>query len=238
MLELRNLSKTFYQRTEEISVVKKISLRVKKGEVFGFLGLNGAGKTTTVKMIVGLLFPDSGSIKIRSLPSTDLAAKRVIGFMPETPQFYQHLKVFEVLELVGQLFDLDQATIIERTDDLLKKVSLYEAKNWPARKLSKGMHQRLSFATALMNNPALLILDEPLDGLDPLGRLDFKRLIKGLKKQGVTIFFSSHILSDVEELCDQVAVIDRGQIIAQGSPKQLTGRGKSLEEIFVEIVKR
>lgn len=238
MLKISHLSKTFYQINKEQLVVNDLSLEVKKGQVFGFLGLNGAGKTTTIKMIVGLLFADSGEITVADRNAKDPKVHRKFGFMSETPQFYYHLKVWEVLNYVGQLFELDQATIEKRIEQLLKKVNLAEARDLPVRRLSKGMNQRLGFATALMNDPELIILDEPLDGLDPVGRLDFKQLIIELKKQGKTIFFSSHILSDVEEVCDEVAIIHNGKIIKQGAPKKIIGEsGKTLEELFVETVR-
>ena len=238
MLRIKGLTKTFYQTKSETTVVRNLTFNVKKGQVFGFLGLNGAGKTTTIKMIVGLLFADSGNIQIAGKDSTNTSSRQLLGFMSESPQFYHHLKVSEVLSYVGQLFELDQKTIDSRTDELLKRVDLFGSKDQKARQLSKGMNQRLGFAAALMNDPDLLILDEPLDGLDPVGRLDFKRLITELKKQGKTVFFSSHILSDVEEICDEVAIIDHGKIVKQGSPKDIIGKSKkSLEEIFVETVR-
>lgn len=238
MLTLKNVSKTFYTRSSEKLVVSNLSLTVTKGTVFGFLGANGAGKTTTLKMIVGLLFPDKGKISVGRDASTSLAARQKIGFMSESPQFYRHLTVAEVLEFVGQLYGLSAAVITKRTKELLKDVGLEKSADLSCKKMSKGMHQRLGFATALMNEPELLILDEPLDGLDPLGRLDFKKLIMKLKKRGTTIFFSSHILSDVEELCDEVAILDQGKIIRQGSPKSLLkGSKNTLEEFFVELIK-
>ncbi len=237
MLALLNISKTFYSRSAENKVINKLSLTVKKGTVFGFLGANGAGKTTTLKMIVGLLFTDTGTIKIGKDSSTSLAARQRIGFMSESPQFYRHLTVAEVLEFVGQLYGLEPAEITKRTKELLKDVGLAANANLLCKKMSKGMHQRLGFAAAMMNDPELLVLDEPLDGLDPLGRLDFKRLMVKLKKRGTTIFFSSHILADVEELCDEVAIIDKGKIVCQGSPKSLLkGRKQTLEEFFVTTV--
>lgn len=235
MLELKNLSKSFYS---DKPVVNGISLKVEQGEVFGFLGLNGAGKTTTVKMIADLLFPDKGSIKIDRFNHRDVRAKEIIGFMPETPQFYQHLKAHEVIELAGELFGLEKVLLKKKAVKLLELVGLGKSINLPARKFSKGMHQRLAFAVALINNPTLLILDEPLDGLDPIGRLDFKKLILELKKQGKTVFFSSHILSDVEELCDRVAVLHEGKILAIDSPeKLLTKPFQNLEEYFVEKIR-
>ena len=238
MLVIRNLTKQFYQRNEEITVVDNLSLTVRKGQVFGLIGPNGAGKTTTVKLVAGLLFPGKGKISIGGFPAGSLEAKRKIGFMNENPQFYYHLKAREVMEFVADLFEIEKTEAIKKIDVLLKEVGLKDAKELAVRKFSKGMHQRLAFAVAQINNPELLILDEPLDGLDPLGRLDFKQMILKLKKSGATIFFSSHILSDVEEICDEVAILHKGKIIAQGSPKDLVKSSKqSLEELFVRSIR-
>jgi ABC-2 type transport system ATP-binding protein len=236
MLRIQHLTKNFYiSRTETVPVVDDISLEVKKGQVFGYLGANGAGKTTTVKMLINLLFPDKGSVTINGIDSGKIDSRKKIGFVPEQPRFYRHFTAEETLRYVGELFELEEKIIAKRTKELLKKVGLSDAKNMPTKQFSKGMHQRLAFATALMNDPELLIMDEPLDGLDPLGRLDFKKLILELKKKGKTIFFSSHILADVEEICDEVAILKSGKIIAQGSPRKLAGK-KTLEEYFVNKV--
>lgn len=238
MLELRNLTKRFYQNRDEVTVVDRISLKLKKGEVYGFLGPNGAGKTTTVKMIAGLLFPDEGKATINNLPTNDPEARNILGFMPENPQFYQYLKAREVLEFVGELFGIEKAVCQSRAQNLLKQVGLEKSANLTVKGFSKGMHQRLAFAVALMNDPKLLVLDEPLDGLDPIGRLDFKRLIRTWKKEGRTIFFSTHILSDVEELCDRVAIMANGKLLGEGEPKKMIkGRASTLEELFVETVR-
>lgn len=219
-------------------MVDNISLEVATGQIFGFLGPNGAGKTTTVKLIGGLLFPDQGSITINGVRAPLPESRRQVGFMSENPQFYQYLKAREVLEFVGGLFQLDSATITKRSLSLLKQVGLSEAAELPVKKFSKGMHQRLGFAAALVNDPELLILDEPLDGLDPLGRLDFKQLLLELKKRRKTIFFSSHILADVAEICDEVAILHQGRIISRGRPTDLVGKtGQTLEEFFVEKVR-
>ena len=238
MLSLKQVTKLFYQGQKEIAVVNNISFDVKKGEVFGFLGPNGAGKTTTVKMIVGLLYQNKGMISIDGLSNHSEIAKQKIGFMPEQPQFYRHLKAFEMVELAGGLFGLPNDVVKKRSNMLLERVGLDKFKNEMVRLFSKGMQQRLAFATALVNEPELLILDEPLDGLDPIGRLDFKNLLLGLKKQGTTIFLNTHILSDVEEICDTVAILDFGQILKQGKPKDLITKNKTLEEIFVETIEK
>jgi ABC-2 type transport system ATP-binding protein len=159
--------------------------------------------------------------------------------MPENPQFYRHLKAREVLEFVGELFELEKSVIQSRSQELLTQVGLAESAELLVKNFSKGMHQRLGFAVALMNDPALLVLDEPLDGLDPLGRLDFKRLITRARKEGRTVFFSSHILSDVEELCDRVGIIVNGRLVAEDSPRKLIkGNAKTLEEYFVNLVRK
>lgn len=238
MLSIKRVAKKFYQIRSEVPVIKTLSISLKKGEVYGFLGPNGAGKTTTVKMIAGLLFPDEGTITIGKEPAGSLAAQRLIGFMPENPQFYRHLKSREVLEFVGELFGLDKTISSQRATTLLGEVGLTDAAELPVRNFSKGMHQRLAFAVALINDPSLLVLDEPLDGLDPIGRLDFKRLINRARSQGRTVFFSSHILADVEELCDRVGIIVGGQLVAEDAPKKLIkGSAKTLEEFFVKTVK-
>lgn len=214
-----------------------VSLSVESGQVYGFLGPNGAGKTTTVKMIAGLLYPDDGSVEIAGSSPNAPETRQIIGFMPEHPQFYQHLKAREVLEFVGELFGLSasaQGAVIKK---LLQQVGLSDQAETPTRNFSKGMHQRLAFAVALINDPKLLILDEPLDGLDPIGRLDFKELIKAWRSEGRTVFFSSHILSDVEELCDRVAILDRGKLIHEGTPRELTGNKQTLEEFFVKTIR-
>lgn len=238
MLHLKGLTKSFTSENEPKKVLNGITIKVKKGQVFGFLGLNGEGKSTTVKIIGTLLFADKGSVLIDAQPHDALVAKQKIGLLPENPQFHSHLRAEEVLTYAGELFGLDRSIIAERVPALLREVGLDDVAKRPVRRFSKGMLQRLGMAVALVNDPELLVLDEPLDGLDPLGRLDFKRLIKRLKKEGKTVFFSTHILSDVEEICDEVAILHNGKIIAQGSPKSLVGRSrKSLETVFVELVK-
>jgi len=237
MLKITELEKTFYHRRQTLKVVDGVNLSVNKGEVFGFLGPNGAGKTTTVKMIVGLLFPDKGKINIAGQPSTSRAAQQITGFMPETPQFYLYLKAREVLQLAGELFGRSTAQLKKDIPKILDQVGLTEAIDRQVGRFSKGMHQRLAFAVALINNPELLIFDEPLDGLDPIGRQDFKKLILDLKKKGKTVFFSSHILADVEEICDRVAILNQGKILCQGEPRYLTGGKITLEEYFVQQVR-
>lgn len=235
-LKISHLTKTYYQMNSEKTVVKDLCLEIDEGEVFGFLGPNGAGKTTTVKMIVGLAHPDSGTIEILGQPHTDLNIKTQIGFMSETPYFYAYLTGFELLDFFGQLFPMSAETRIKRARNLLTQVGLKDAADLAIRKYSKGMNQRLGVAAALINDPKVVFLDEPLDGLDPLGRRHIKEIILNLKKRGKTVFFNSHILSDVEEICDNIGIIDEGKLIAEGNPKKLSARYKNLEEYFVSLI--
>lgn len=235
-LNISHLTKTYYQGNEDRKVVDNLSLSVNTGEVFGFLGLNGAGKTTTVKMIVGLAHPDSGNIEILGKKNDDLSVKAQIGFMSETPYFYNYLTGFELLDFFGQLFPIDPDIRIKRAGKLLDQVGLKDAANYHVRKYSKGMNQRLGVAAALINDPKVVFLDEPLDGLDPLGRRQIKEIIMQLKKEGKTVFFNSHILSDVEEICDRIGIIDQGKLIEEGNPRRLSAKSKNLEEYFVNLI--
>ncbi|MDO8512913.1 MAG: ABC transporter ATP-binding protein [bacterium] len=238
VLNIKNLSKSYHLNGGDVHVVDRLTLSLKKGEVFGFLGPNGAGKTTTIKMIVGLAFPSSGEIKIFGKSNTDLATKEKIGFMSEHPYFYSYLTGREMLDFFGKLFPIAHEVRIKNTKELLEKVGLADAADIPVRKYSKGMNQRLGLASALINDPKIIFLDEPLDGLDPLGRRQIKEIIKDLKKEGKTVFLNSHILADAEEICDQIGIIDRGKLIARGEPKSLVKGSKSLEDFFVKLIEK
>jgi ABC-2 type transport system ATP-binding protein len=233
-IEVRNLSKEYIVKKKKVSVVNNISFNVKSGSVFGFIGPNGAGKTSTIKMIVGLSHPTSGSVTVLNDSPFSMTVKKTIGFMPESPQFYQYLTGEEFLLMIAELFDLDQKK--EKVNQILKEVDLTHGAQKRIRTYSKGMLQRLGLAQAMINDPELLLLDEPLDGLDPLGRAEIKKIIKTLKEQGKTIFINTHILGDVEEICDAVAIIDQGEIIGAGSPKELSVGYKDLEDAFVNIL--
>ncbi len=197
-------------------VLKGVSFYVNEGEIFGYLGPNGAGKTTTIKCILNLIFPDSGQITIFGEDSLKPKARRRVGFLPENPYFYDYLTGREFLTFYADLLGLHGRAKEEKIDYLLKLVGMERAAELQLRKYSRGMLQRIGLAQALLNDPALVILDEPMGGLDPIGRKEFRDIIVNLKKEGKTVFLSSHILQDIEMICDRVAIILAGEIINQG----------------------
>jgi len=213
-----------------------LDLNVHEGEVFGFLGPNGAGKTTTIKILMGLIHPTSGTAKIFSHPADNIDVKSKIGFLPESSHFYDYLTASEILSFYGQLFGLSKNLIKERALSLLKRVGLASSAKLQLRKFSKGMLQRIGIAQALINDPDLIILDEPMSGLDPIGRKEMRELILGLKAQGKTIFFSSHIIHDVEMICDRVGILAHGKLLTVGRIDEITRPNETLEEYFIRIV--
>lgn len=233
---ISNLSKSYGEKSKKVFVVKNISLSVAKGSVFGFIGPNGAGKTTTIKMLVGLVKPTSGTISIHGGTPEDITVRGKIGFMPESPLFYQYLTGQEFLEFIATLFNIKNKE--EKIAHVLKEVSLTHAKNKRIRAYSKGMLQRLGLAQAIINDPEILFLDEPLDGLDPLGRAEVKKIILSRKQKGTTIFINTHILGDVAEVCDSVAVIDQGEILITGSPSKISHGHNNLEDAFVSMIQK
>ncbi len=229
MIKIKNICKSYYRS----KIVDKLSLEIKSGTVFGFLGPNGAGKTTTIKMLVGLNAPDSGALTIAGNNPTDAKTRAIIGFMPENPYFYDHLTG---LELVQFCSDLSNNKVSKNECfEILETVGLENVTNKMIKTYSKGMKQRLGLAQAIVHNPDYIFLDEPLDGLDPIGRIEIKKIILTLKKQGKTIFFNSHILADVEEICDQIGIINKGKLIYNGTVDKFRGK-KTLEEAFVQTI--
>jgi ABC-2 type transport system ATP-binding protein len=216
-----------------VVAVEGLSLEVRKGEVFGFLGPNGAGKTTTLKMLMGLIYPTSGDAQLFGHPVGDPNAKARLGFLPESPYFYDYLTSREFLAFYGHLFGLWGATLNKRVDELLELVGMTHARDLQLRKFSKGMLQRVGIAQALINDPELVVLDEPMSGLDPIGRKEVRDLILRLKESGKTVMFSSHILHDAEMLCDRVAMIMKGKLVACGQVSDLIECGTTQE---VEMV--
>lgn len=229
MIVLDRVTKRYGKRT----VIENLSLKIPKGAAFGFLGQNGAGKTTTMKMIVGLASPDSGTVTVAGRPAADTGVRTKLGFMPEAPYFYDRLTGAEFLNFCAELFE--GSCPEGRCGKLLQAVGLTEAAARPIATYSKGMKQRLGFAQALVNDPDYVLLDEPLDGLDPIGRKEIKAIIRELRVQGKTVFFNSHILYDTEELCDQIGILHEGRLIYTGPVREFCA-GQSLEERFVQTI--
>lgn len=203
------------------TAVNHLDLTVPAGSVFGFLGQNGAGKTTTIKILTGLLAPTAGSARLNGVDVNDKRARQGLGYMPENPYFYEHLRPLETLDFYGRLYGLSAADRARRGQELIAEFGLAGTERFQVRGFSKGMRQRLGLAQAVMANPALVILDEPMSGLDPGGRREVKDAIKRLAAKGVTVFFSTHILSDVEDLCDRICLIHLGTKLAEGAPADL-----------------
>jgi ABC-2 type transport system ATP-binding protein len=214
VLEVDGLRKEFvrgFLRKRTVAV-DGISFRVERGEVFGFLGPNGAGKTTTMKMLMGLIYPSGGKATILGAAVGNIEAKRKIGYLPENPYFYDYLSATEYLHMIGRIYGLDRAERHKRSTRLLERLGLAMAQSRPMRSYSKGMLQRVGLAQALIGDPELVVLDEPMSGLDPIGRREVRDLIIELRGQGKTVFFSTHILADANLLCDRVGIIVKGKL--------------------------
>lgn len=228
VIQTQNLSKTYrtgFWLAQKIRSLIAIDLDVYQGETFGLLGQNGAGKTTLLKTLLGIVRPTQGKATLLGKPLGDRNVKKRIGYLPENPYFYDYLTGWEILEFTGGLFEIPHSVQKARIPELLELVglSLKDAKKKQLRRYSKGMLQRIGLAQALINDPELVFLDEPMSGLDPLGRYQMRETILSLKRQGKTIFFNSHILSDVEKVCDRVAILDKGELICEGSMDKLLG---------------
>ena len=224
-IEILGLEKTYmvgFWRKRPKRALQPLHLTVEDGEIFGFLGPNGAGKTTTLKMLMGLVFPTAGTARILGKDWTDPEVKAQIGFLPEQPYFYDYLTAHELLEYYGQLSGVPARDRKNRVEEVLQRVGLTDIKGIQLRKFSKGMLQRAGIAQAILHNPKLVFLDEPMSGLDPLGRRDVRDLIQQLQQEGKTVFFSTHILSDAEALCDRVAIINKGELRGVGAVEELT----------------
>jgi ABC-2 type transport system ATP-binding protein len=220
---------------QRVMVVDHLDLEVNQGEIFGFLGHNGAGKTTAIKLLLGLLTPTAGTAWILDRPITDVAVKQEVGFLPESPYFYEYLTAEEFLTFYGQLFGLGGQRLARKVDELLEMVRMTDARRLPLRKFSKGMLQRVGLAQALINDPQLVILDEPMSGLDPIGRREVRDIILQLKDRGKTVFFSTHILPDVEMICDRVGILVRGRLQSVGAIHELVGASAVTSvEVIVE----
>lgn len=210
--EYKKESKNPLARRRVFKALDCLNLQIQKGEIFGYLGPNGAGKTTTFKLLLGLIYPTSGNAWIMGKSIGNVECKRYIGFLPEHPYFYDYLTGKEFLDFYAQLFKFDKKTRKHKVENLLRIVGIEDAGDTQLRKYSKGMLQRIGIAQALINDPEFLILDEPMSGLDPMGRKEIRDIILGLRKEGRTVIFSTHILSDVESVCDRVGILMRGKL--------------------------
>lgn len=220
-----------------VKAVDGLSIALGKGEILGFLGTNGAGKTTTIKTLLGLLKPTDGSVTVLGGAPSDPATRAKIGYMPEIAYYYPYLNARELLAFYGGICGMDAKTVKARTDELLVAVDLADAAKRPLKTYSKGMLQRAGIAQALLNDPDLLVLDEPFTGLDPLARIHFRELMRSLRDKGKSIFFSSHELGETELLCDKVAIMKKGRCVYQGPVKDLAGTGEgNLERLFLKTL--
>src|SRR5579862_3292101 len=233
-IETFGLEKTYsvgFWRKRPRCALRPLTLGVEEGEVFGYLGPNGAGKTTTLKLLMGLMFPTSGSAKILGMEVNHPRVKAQIGFLPEQPYFYDYLTARELLEYYAQLSGVEARARTRRVAAVLERVGLVDVSGVQLRKFSKGMLQRVGIAQAILHDPKVVFLDEPMSGLDPVGRREVRDLMSQLKQEGKTVFFSTHILSDAEALCDRVGVIHLGELRGVGAVAELTSSLESKVEI-------
>jgi ABC-2 type transport system ATP-binding protein len=237
-IEIENLSKEYphgFLNLKKRRSLENLTMHVEAGEVFGFLGPNGAGKSTTIKLLMRLIFPTSGTARILGKSIEDVSMHRDIGYLPEQPYFYDYLTAAELLDYFARFHGLTAADRRERIERMLKKVGLETAKKIQLRKYSKGMLQRAGLAQAILHDPQVVVLDEPMSGLDPLGRREVRDIILELKREGRTVLFSTHILSDAEMLCDRVSVIVGGKLRGVGTPGEIVGIQTSGMEILFEL---
>ena len=225
-IKTENLSKTYKgKKGKKVHALRGLNLEIYKGEVFGFLGPNGAGKSTTIKLLMGLIFPSSGRFSINDTEGGSVDCRRVVGYLPENPSFYDYLSGEEFLSFVGNIFGMADDVIGTQSERLLRLLDLYDARKRPIRSYSKGMVQRLGLAQCLIHDPDILILDEPMSGLDPIGRILVRDLILDLKAQGKCVFMSTHILNDIETICDRVGIIVKGELKRVESIRDIMARG-------------
>jgi ABC-2 type transport system ATP-binding protein len=235
-IEIENLTKEYpygFLHLKKKTSLEGLNMQVEKGEVFGFIGPNGAGKSTTIKLLMSLIFPTAGSARILGKSIDDMEMHRDIGYLPEQPYFYDYLTAAEVLDYFARFYDLTAADRRERVQRMLRKVGLETAGKIQLRKYSKGMLQRVGLAQAILHDPKVVILDEPMSGLDPVGRREVRDIILELKRAGKTVMFSTHILSDAEMLCDRVGVIVGGKLRGVGAPETLVDmKAKGMDILF------
>lgn len=236
VVEIDNLTKDYKAGsllTKTVRALDHLSLEIEEKEIFGLIGPNGAGKTTTLKLLLGLIFPTDGGARVLGRSIGDVPTKQHMGYLPEHPYFYDYLTGRELLDYFAQLFGMSRSDREERIDGLLSRVDLLDAADMQLRKYSKGMIQRLGVAQAILNQPRIVFLDEPMSGLDPMGRRDMTLLIQELRDDGVTVVFSSHILPDVESLCDRVAILNQGKLVREGRLTEILDVSIQAVEILV-----
>jgi ABC-2 type transport system ATP-binding protein len=247
VIETRALSKTYrdFWGRPKVRALKALDLEVKRGEVFGLLGPNGSGKTTTIKLLLGLLFPTEGQALIFGKDATDVSKNERIGYLPEESYLYRFLNAEETLDFYGRLFDIPYDQLQERIDSLIKTVGLDRARKRQLKEYSKGMTRRIGLAQALINNPELILLDEPTSGLDPIGTREMKDMILRLKEQGTTVVMCSHLLADVQDVCDRIAILHQGELKELGRVDSLLTladitqiRAKRLPDQCIEEIKQ
>ncbi len=223
IIETRNLTKVYrdFWGRQKVRALKALDLEVRRGEIFGLLGPNGSGKTTTMKLLLGLLFPTSGQALVFGKEATDVAKNERIGYLPEESYLYRFLNAEETLDFYGRLFDMPAALRRERIDQLIESVNLGSARRRQLKEYSKGMARRIGLAQALINDPELIMLDEPTTGLDPIGTRDMKDLILRLKDEGKTVLMCSHLLADVQDVCDRIAILYQGELKELGRVDRL-----------------
>lgn len=238
IVKFLNVSKSYNSGIgkAKLPVLFDISFSVQDGEVFGFVGPNGAGKSSVIKLMLNLTYPDKGDITVFGKPVNNIENKRYIGYLPEIPYYYDFLTPEELVWFSGKIAGIDDKEIIKYADELFTRLHFNEHRKKKIRELSKGNAQKAGIVATLINRPKLLILDEPMTGLDPIGRKLFGDIIMDLKKNGTTIFLTSHILSDVERFCDSIAIINKGRIILLEKKENLLKSGRTLEDIFCEAI--
>lgn len=236
----KGIAKTFKGdlRTKQVQALEDLNFEIAQGEVFGFLGPNGAGKSTAIKILLNLIYPDSGSASILGKDVGEKDVRRSVGYLPENPYFYDYLTAEELLWFAGRTSGMEKRTLSDRTEVLLTKVNLQQVRKRQIRTYSKGMVQRAGLAMALIHEPQVIILDEPMSGLDPIGRKMVGDLIMELKSEGKTVFFSSHILTDIERFCDRVGIIVSGRLRLVENLKQLLTDNTTLEDVFLREVEK
>jgi ABC-2 type transport system ATP-binding protein len=245
MIAVNNLSKTYTKGIfrKAVSALDDITFSVERGSVFGIVGANGAGKSTLLKILVGLVFADSGTAQINGMQVINSQARCSVGYLPENPCLYDSLTLEDHLFFASRLFSVSEVDALSRMNDLIYRVGLAGEQKRPLRTFSKGMVQRAALAYALFSNPEVLILDEPMSGLDPLGRKMVLDIVQETNIQGTTVLFCSHVLTDVERICDQIAILDKGKLKLTVTPDQLIGEGTKLkrnesplESLFMKTV--